>query len=58
MWVSGRDASYPAIGGHVAGHPRSLAGDERWEVWELPEDIDELRDGLLALWLGAEKARR
>jgi hypothetical protein len=38
--------------------PRSLAGDERWEVWELPEDIDELRDGLLALWLGAEKARR
>jgi hypothetical protein len=35
--------------------PRSLAGDERWEVWELPEDIGGLRDGLLALWLGAEK---
>jgi hypothetical protein len=30
-------------------------GDERWEVWELPEDISGLRDGLLALWLGAEK---
>jgi hypothetical protein len=35
--------------------PRSLASDERWEVWELPEDISGLRDGLLALWLGAEK---
>ena len=35
--------------------PRSLAGDERWEVWELPWDVAELRDGLLALWLGAEK---
>ena len=35
--------------------PRSLAGDERWDVWELPEDIDRLRGGLLALWLGAEK---
>jgi hypothetical protein len=34
--------------------PRSLAGDKRWEVWELPEDISGLRDGLLALWLGAE----
>jgi hypothetical protein len=35
--------------------PRSLAGDGQWEVWELPEDIGGLRDGLLALWLGAEK---
>jgi hypothetical protein len=35
--------------------PRSLTGDERWEVWELPEDIGGLRNGLLALWLGAEK---
>jgi hypothetical protein len=35
--------------------PRSLAGDERWELWELPEDISGLRGGLLALWLGAEK---
>ncbi len=35
--------------------PRGLAGDERWELWELPEDISGLRDGLLALWLGAEK---
>ena len=35
--------------------PRSLAGDERWEKWALPEDISGLRDGLLALWLGAEK---
>ena len=35
--------------------PRNLPGDERWEVWELPEDIGGLRDGLLALWLGAEK---
>ena len=34
--------------------PRSLAGGERWEVWELPEDIGGLRDGLLALWLGAK----
>jgi hypothetical protein len=32
--------------------PRSLAQDERWEVWELPADIDGLRDALLALWLG------
>jgi|GEM_PF-852072 len=36
--------------------PRSLAGDERWEVWELPEDISGLRDGLLALWLGVEES--
>jgi hypothetical protein len=35
--------------------PRSLGGDERWEVWELPEDLGELRDRLLALWLGDEK---
>jgi hypothetical protein len=35
--------------------PRSLAADQRWEVWELPEDIGGLRDGLLALWLGAEE---
>jgi hypothetical protein len=35
--------------------PQSLAGNERWEVWELPEDIGGLRDGLLALWLGAEQ---
>ena len=32
--------------------PRSLAQDERWEVWELPADIEGLRDALLALWLG------
>jgi ligand-binding sensor domain-containing protein len=32
--------------------PRSLASDQRWEVWELPEDIGGLRDGLLVLWLG------
>jgi Two component regulator propeller len=35
--------------------PRSLAGNERWELWELPEDIGRLRDKLLALWLGTEK---
>ena len=35
--------------------PRSLGIDERWEVWTLPDDIGQLRDGLLALWLGAEK---
>jgi hypothetical protein len=35
--------------------PGSLAGDKRWEAWELPEDIGGLRDGLLALWLGPEK---
>jgi hypothetical protein len=35
--------------------PRSLRGDELWDVWELPTDVGELRDGLLALWLGAEK---
>ena len=35
--------------------PRSLGRDERWEVWTLPEDIGQLRDGLLALWLGDEK---
>ena len=31
------------------------ADDGRWELWELPQDIGGLRDGLLALWLGAEK---
>ena len=36
--------------------PRSLADDERWEVWKLPEEIGGLRDGLLALWLSAENA--
>jgi hypothetical protein len=36
------------------GTPRSLAGDGRWEVWELPENIGGLRDGLLDRWLGAE----
>jgi hypothetical protein len=35
--------------------PRGLAGGERWEVWQLPENIGGLRDGLLALWLGVEK---
>jgi hypothetical protein len=35
--------------------PQSLAGDEGWEIWELPTDIGELRDALLALWLGQEK---
>jgi hypothetical protein len=35
--------------------PQTLGGDVRWEVWELPEDIGELRDGLLSLWLGDEK---
>jgi hypothetical protein len=38
--------------------PQSLAGDERWEVWELPEDVGRLRDELLALWLGVEKGAR
>ena len=32
--------------------PRSVTQDEGWEVWELPADIDGLRDALLALWLG------
>jgi hypothetical protein len=31
-----------------------LAGYERFEVWELPTNIGELRDRLLALWLGAK----
>ena len=30
-------------------------GDEGWEVWRLPTDVGALRDGLLALWLGADK---
>jgi hypothetical protein len=34
---------------------RSLAGDQPWETWELPNNIDGLRDELLALWLGNEK---
>jgi hypothetical protein len=38
--------------------PQSLAGDERWEVWELPEDIGRLRDGLLTLWLGVENGAK
>ena len=32
--------------------PQNLANSGRWDVCELPEDIGELRDGLLALWLG------
>jgi hypothetical protein len=35
--------------------PGSFGNDIRWEVWGLPADIGELRDGLLALWLGHEK---
>jgi hypothetical protein len=35
--------------------PRNLPNNERWEVWELPENIGKLRDALLALWLGDEK---
>jgi hypothetical protein len=34
--------------------PQSVAGNERWEVWELPANIGGMRDGLLRLWLGAE----
>ena len=30
-------------------------GGEQWEIWELPEDVGELRDRLLALWLGDKK---
>ena len=30
-------------------------GEERWEIWELPEDISGLRDRLLELWLGGTK---
>jgi hypothetical protein len=37
------------------GIPQSFAGGELWEIWELPADIGKLRDGLLSLWLGAEK---
>jgi hypothetical protein len=28
---------------------------ENWEVWRLPETIDDLRDALLTRWLGKEK---
>jgi hypothetical protein len=35
--------------------PQSLTGHEQWEQWELPGDIAELRDRLLAIWLGDEK---
>jgi hypothetical protein len=35
--------------------PRGFAGDEQWQVWGLPAHIGDLRDGLLALWLGGEK---
>ena len=31
-------------------------GGEAWEIWQLPEDVGALRDGLLALWIGAVKA--
>jgi hypothetical protein len=31
------------------------AGMEGWETWRLPEDVAALREGLLQLWLGAEK---
>jgi hypothetical protein len=33
------------------------AGDEGWEIWHLPEDVSELRDSLLVLWLGREIGR-
>jgi hypothetical protein len=29
--------------------------EEQWEIWELPKDIGQLRDELLALWLGEDK---
>jgi hypothetical protein len=35
--------------------PPSLGGDARWEVWELPNDVGEVCDRLLAVWLGDEK---
>jgi hypothetical protein len=35
--------------------PLSLPGDLRWEVWELPDDIGKMRDGLLSMWLGEKK---
>jgi hypothetical protein len=37
--------------------PHSLTGDERWELWELPQNISELRDKLLVKWLGPWKGR-
>jgi len=33
----------------------STATGEHWETWHLPEDVSELGEGLLKLWLGAEK---
>jgi hypothetical protein len=30
--------------------------EEEWQVWHLPRDVDELREGLLELWLGEENA--
>jgi ligand-binding sensor domain-containing protein len=36
---------------------KRLIGDERWELWELPEDISSLRDKLLVKWLGPWKGR-
>jgi hypothetical protein len=32
------------------------SGDEGWETWKLPENLYTLREQLLALWMGTEKA--
>jgi hypothetical protein len=29
--------------------------EDNWEVWRLPNDISELTEGLLGLWLGSQK---
>jgi ligand-binding sensor domain-containing protein len=34
------------------GIPPDQAQDQRWELWELPKDIDSQREALLELWLG------
>jgi len=30
-------------------------GGDGWQVWQLPQDVTGLRDGLLAMWLGPEQ---
>ena len=56
-----RDASLNAFARQFPMVPllvtSQTAAPDAWETWQLPETISALRDGLLDLWLGPERAR-
>jgi hypothetical protein len=39
----------------MPGSDRSDKPDDRWKVWELPNDLSEMRLRLLSLWLGERR---